>query len=694
MKAALQLLPGLIVSALFAALAGAQEPEHDHDHDHGHDSAAGAGIHTPGSLEPGRIAPWPGELVEAFERLPVQDQGRVKPLSTYAGFTLLRLNGKRSVETHTGERLSPTEWLLDVLLIPHQAAKYEVFSVADSAAVQALELDVSGKQKRDRWSFDELRPAVPRLFDLTHEWGRIDAKQRTAVQEQVVALGQAVDTFMGLAGYLDFAHAEFARPPGERFVELFGDVPRVRFSDVVEHGSALRTLYDGLAGSTDALERESYLALDALLRTASDVSRSSSGLAMIPPVGAIDGAPVWTTPAELYGDALAREPAAPDQVAYLRALEAFADATHRPSELAATVGRMASAADGLAGPRGDARKVGLEVAYYDAKPLRWGLACFLLAFVAAAVLWLRPKARLPYWAVNGATAAGFVALVGAIVARCVIRGRPPVSTLYETVLFVTAVAVFLGLATEWIGRKRVAVSSAALIGAIGLFLANGYETFDKQDTMPALVAVLDTNFWLATHVTTITIGYAAGMFAALLGSVYLLGRLFFGQRLSRDFYRGTSRMVYGTICFGLLFSIVGTILGGIWANDSWGRFWGWDPKENGALLICLTQAAILHGRLSGLLKEHGICALAAFGGTVVAFSWWGVNLLGVGLHSYGFTRGIQNALWTYYGLQWGVVLLGAVAWWRDSLVAKAKAEAARTTTQGPRPAAGEAADAA
>jgi ABC-type transport system involved in cytochrome c biogenesis permease subunit len=181
--------------------------------------------------------------------------------------------------------------------------------------------------------------------------------------------------------------------------------------------------------------------------------------------------------------------------------------------------------------------------------------------------------------------------------------------------------------------------------------------------MPSLVAVLDTNFWLSTHVTSVTIGYSAGMLAALLGSFYLLAKTFGFRRDERSFYSGLSRMVYGVLCFGVIFSTVGTILGGIWANDSWGRFWGWDPKENGALLIVLTQLVILHARMGGYLKEHGVCAAAALGGTVVAFSWFGVNLLGVGLHSYGFTSGIHTALWTYYIAQWLIVAIGAVGWW-------------------------------
>jgi cytochrome c biogenesis factor len=95
-------------------------------------------------------------------------------------------------------------------------------------------------------------------------------------------------------------------------------------------------------------------------------------------------------------------------------------------------------------------------------------------------------------------------------------------------------------------------------------------------------------------------------------------------------------MVYGVVCFATLFSFVGTVLGGIWADQSWGRFWGWDPKENGALLIVLWCALILHARWGGFIRQRGLMAMAIFGNAITAFSWFGVNMLGVGLHSYGF----------------------------------------------------------
>jgi cytochrome c biogenesis factor len=161
------------------------------------------------------------------------------------------------------------------------------------------------------------------------------------------------------------------------------------------------------------------------------------------------------------------------------------------------------------------------------------------------------------------------------------------------------------------------------------------------------------------------------MLTAFLGSMYLVCKILRVKRNDKAFYKTMSRMTYGVLCFGVFFSLIGTILGGIWANMSWGRFWGWDPKENGALLIVLSQVAILHGRMGGFLREHGTCAMAALGGIVIAFSWFGTNLLSVGLHSYGFTDGINGALWTYYLIQGSIVLLSTVPWLLDRRAAAA-----------------------
>jgi len=563
---------------------------------------------TPTTAPPARAQAWTERTVEMFGALPVQDGGRIKPVSTYASFTLLRLAGRRTAHDVSGATQQPVEWLLDVVFFPEDAVRTDVFLVTDSDALTAAGLTVEGKKKRDRWSYEELQPCLPKLFSLAHDYDAIDPKVRTTLQQQVVDLAGNVMSFVRLARFLDFAR-------------------------------------DG------------------------DPTYSNALAILPPPTGSPAGAE-WRTPTDLLAKIGPDAPLSAEDSAALSGLRTMLSQRDRPTSFEAALATLHEHVVSFAVARGEYEHVELERDYYAANPLGWSLGAFLTAFLACAATWLRPRndvlRRVAITLASVATAL----LIAAIVVRCVIRGRPPVSTLYETVLFVTACGALVALFLEVIHRSRVAVAVAAILGTVGLFVATGYETLDKQDTMPSLVAVLDTNFWLATHVTAITIGYSAGMLAALLGSAYLLLKLFGWKRHDPSARRELARMTYGVLCFALIFSTVGTILGGVWANDSWGRFWGWDPKENGALLIVISQVVMLHARRAGFLRDHGTCMAAAFGGTIIAFSWWGVNLLGVGLHSYGFTSGIQRALWTYYGIQWGVVGLGGLAWLLERRTAK------------------------
>ena len=126
--------------------------------------------------------------------------------------------------------------------------------------------------------------------------------------------------------------------------------------------------------------------------------------------------------------------------------------------------------------------------------------------------------------------------------------------------------------------------------------------------MEMMRAVLDTNFWLATHVVAVTTGYASTFVAGFLALIYIV-RGVFTKTLDEATGKSLARMIYGIVCFATLFSFVGTVLGGIWADQSWGRFWGWDPKENGALIIVLWNALILHLRWGGMIRERGLVDL-------------------------------------------------------------------------------------
>ena len=245
----------------------------------------------------------------------------------------------------------------------------------------------------------------------------------------------------------------------------------------------------------------------------------------------------------------------------------------------------------------------------------------------------------------GLVSAGAVLHFFSIAARIYILERPPVGTLYESLLFVSLIAVLFGLFLEWKLRNNLGLLVATLAGSLLLFSS---QSFSGDDTMGMLIAVLNTNFWLATHVLCITTGYGFGIVTGIIAHVYLIMAC---RNRSSEKIRQVLRGGYGAALIALLFTSLGTILGGIWADQSWGRFWGWDPKENGALMICLWLIWLLHGRISGHFRERGFMVGAALLNVVIALSWLGVNLLATGLHSYGFTNKAAYSLALFCGAE-------------------------------------------
>ncbi|MDB5297090.1 MAG: cytochrome c assembly protein, partial [Phycisphaerales bacterium] len=282
----------------------------------------------------------------------------------------------------------------------------------------------------------------------------------------------------------------------------------------------------------------------------------------------------------------------------------------------------------------------------------WGL--YIFVFVLTAFSWLgfrKPLAR----AAMVVLLVSFAVHTFGLVSRIYISGRPPVTNLYSSAVFIAWAAVATCIVLERVFRNGLPMAAAALLGFGSLLVAGGIAFGDavnraEGDTMAQLQAVLDTNFWLATHVVMITMGYAAVFLAGVLAIVYVVGGVFTRGFADRDTRKTMSKMVYGVLCFAMLLSFVGTILGGIWADQSWGRFWGWDSKENGAVLIVLWVAVVLHARWGGLARDHGIMSMAILGNIVTAWSWFGTNELGIGLHSYGFTEGVVPRLLLFWTL--------------------------------------------
>ncbi len=292
----------------------------------------------------------------------------------------------------------------------------------------------------------------------------------------------------------------------------------------------------------------------------------------------------------------------------------------------------------------------------------------------------------------------------ALICRIYLSGRPPVTNLYSSAVFIGWACVLFGIALEALFRLGVGNIVAALAGFPTLLIS--FALANDGDSIAVLQAVLDTQFWLATHVVCITLGYAATFLAGILGLVYIgrgllvpwAGRLCREKLLpavegsmsperysnwqtrltpdvSPEYARELVRMIYGILCFAIIFSFIGTVLGGLWADDSWGRFWGWDPKENGALIIVLWNAVVLHARWDGMVRDRGLAILSLVGNVVTSWSWFGVNELGIGLHAYGFTEGRLQMLGLFILSQLLIVGLAALLpkrfWWNREKTAAA-----------------------
>jgi len=603
---------------------------------------------------------WDPETVRLIATLPVQDGGRVKPLDTFASFKLLKFNGKRSCQNLAGDKITPVEWLLDCLFCPEAASEYKTFSIDNAAVLVALGLPF--EKKRDRYAYVDLLPGRDKLFDLAQQYAHVPNAEQTLMQSQLINLAHNFIEFEDLLGFLNFTRDEFALPSSERLAQLFPGQTKVPLSAILDQGSELGPLFLTLKD-----QEEAQADFDAVLKLFQDIQKqamTATAIRLFPPESKDDTE--WLAPADIVERVLHGERPPQEQIDLIKNLERLGSASNVSDiDIQHELATFHATVKGLAEARGEYRKIPMEVAYYRAKFFYYSLVLYVFSFVLVAISWLKPRSRSLSVASQLSVWVPTLLLACGIAVRCVIRGRPPVTTLYETILFSTWVAVTVSLAMEFIKPQKIALSMGAILGLAGLFLANKYEMKEGVDTMPSMIAVLDTNFWLATHVTTITIGYGAAFLAAGLGHVYILGRLFRIKRNDTQLYTDIASMTYGVLCFSLLFSVVGTVLGGVWANESWGRFWGWDPKENGALMIVLWQLVLLHARLGGYIRAYGINLGVIFGGVVVAFSWFGVNLLGVGLHSYGFTSGTYRVLMTFYVVEMVVLLLGCFAWKQD-----------------------------
>jgi cytochrome c-type biogenesis protein CcsB len=298
-------------------------------------------------------------------------------------------------------------------------------------------------------------------------------------------------------------------------------------------------------------------------------------------------------------------------------------------------------------------KVNTEVLYSDIHPFRWAYIAYLLAALVLLFIWIRnlQSGMALAWFLMGT---GFLIHLSGFAFRIYLSERPPVSNMYETVIWASFGAVLFSIILELIYKYKVILLGGALMGLFALIVADSAPAILDPSLQP-LEAVLRSNYWLVVHVMTISISYAAFMLAFGLGD---MGMIYFAidEVKHAEKIQKITTGTYRAMQIGVAFLAPGIILGGIWADYSWGRFWGWDPKETWALIALLGYVVVLHARLVGWLKNFGMLASGVITFNLVIMAWYGVNfVLGAGLHSYGFGAGGIEYVSVFVGLHFLLV---------------------------------------
>jgi ABC-type transport system involved in cytochrome c biogenesis permease subunit len=575
--------------------------------------------------------------------LPVMHEGRVKPLDTVAR-NLLQLLGNRSRVTMPADAAPPSpqgnvtavQWMLSLMAGSEWVERAPVFRID---ALEVLDLfDIERKQGH-RYSAADLAGGRTALRTQIEKLRDIPPEQRSFVQKKETEIDQKLMAY----DLVRFAYETPAMPKptgqgeeGRR--ELFEQIRRLM--------QAARMIDDN---NPPAMVPP----LDTVSSDAADAGPAARWQPLYPAV--------ITAMVSRVLDGRDGQPAYRLNPAILPLTDLLAAVDGTPAEFNSAVAAYRRAIANLPEVMASAQKAAFEAWLNTFNPTDTAKWLYILATVicfASFLAWHDTLNRFVWWMLFGVLLLHTFALA----ARIYLTGRPPVVNLYSSAVFIGWACVLAGLGLESLYRLGIGNLVAALSGGLTLMVAYG---LDSGDTMHVLQAVLDTQFWLSTHVVTVTLGYGATFLAGMLGTCAIVHRIWTrltghsaADAADRSIQERLFRMTYGVVCFALFFSFIGTVLGGLWADDSWGRFWGWDPKENGALMIVLWNAAVLHARWDRWIGPRGFALFTIGGNIVTAWSWFGTNQLGIGLHSYGFTSGVLLLLGAYVLSQLLLVIAG------------------------------------
>lgn len=624
-----------------------------------------------------------GFAIQEFAKLPILNGGRRQPVDSLARNALLQLRGKQTANYEPWKSwyqhphiVSATEWLMEVMMNPSEADGRPVFRIdhPDVKGLLGLPMEKGPESDGKHFSWNQIRSKSEVLLNEAQRALDVQpSSNRNQYDKAVLNLWRATFLYTQLKASLQ---PPDAKDWNEELASFLENRDAGRAAAIAQQAGKP---YDEKALNQIAGDFERFRIMEHYDEFGKNFEMRMA-MFLPPETGSDDND--WRRTAQALIEAT-RGGTPNFALAYYARL----GADYRANNAADFNQHLQDYRKEIAGRLGaHLKEAGQETFFNHLQLFYLSMNISIFAFLAAIIYWFRPVD----WDWLRRTAAyllalGVVVTAAGIIFRMVLIGRPPVINLYSSATFIAFGAPVLGLILEAFWRNSIGVVVGSVISGLCLIIAH-YLALER-DTLEMLRAVLDTNFWLATHVVVVTLGYASTFVAGFLGIIFVV-RGFFTEAVTPELKRSLARMVYGIICFATLFSFVGTVLGGIWADQSWGRFWGWDPKENGAIIIVLWNALVLHARWGGLVRERGLLVMAIGGNIMTSWSWFGTNMLGIGLHAYGFMDAAFWTLITFDIFMVALIIIGSLPFnlWRSPLEGTPKLSKPVTSDAEPQPA--------
>ena len=601
-----------------------------------------------------------------ISEMPIMHEGRVKPFDSYAKIVLKSINGQA-----TFDGLSATQWLMQLMLNPRENYNQAVFHINNNELKQTLNLNQINHLSRRYFSFTELLPGIKQNINLISslESKAKNKDMKLGTDEQLLLqLYHNSLLYFDLSRSLSLFFPEFDLSSLDQSFHIKLDANNfyknnLIFHDQINYYQLLpykNQLIDKIdeyfvnQQNNESTQQEPWLLIAKKFKDISN-DKININLKLIPHFDFQNKDDNWLAPWEVLNGA-----GSPLTAQYLNLWQGVIYSYYNKDYI--TWNKLTSELKDLGienipsySLNKTNYKLKIEKFYTDYNFFNKAMILYCVTFILClivlkinnSIIQSNQKNKISILCSFLMRFSVFLFLIAischiaSIVMRMFILQRPPVTNLYESMLFVSLIIAIIAFILEIFRKDILAILLSSFICMILLFIANSY--VQVGDSLGVTIAVLNNNFWLGTHVIAITSGYSCCLLLSAFAHIYLL-KYCLSPKSFNILNSSLNKYITALALLSLFFTLLGTILGGIWADQSWGRFWGWDPKENGALLICLWLITLLHGKISGSLNNLKFIVGCALTSVTVAIAWFGVNLLSTGLHSYGFTENIATNL--------------------------------------------------